>query len=80
MRSTMTPFNNLDYIPAEVHQKENSTKELDTQVHKLMLQIIPPAKDWTKLSGGNDENLYDFLDYIDGIITSINPPSQIITC
>ena len=80
MRSTRTPLHHMDSFPVEVRQKESSSLEIDTEMHKLMLQSIPPAKDWPKLSGGSEENFCDFIDYIYGIMTSINPPSQIITC
>ena len=79
MGPNMNPITNLKPIHADLQQRENSVVEMDTEMHKLMLQSIPPAKDWPKLSGGNEEIFYDFIDYIDGIMTSINPPSQIIT-
>ena len=35
--------------------------------------------DCKKFSGKSDENLYDFIDFVDGIILHIHPPDTIIT-
>jgi len=51
----------------------------DWQLQKIILQSLPHMRDWKKFSGRSDENFFDFIDFVDGIILDINPPDTIIT-
>ena len=54
--------------------------EKDPQLYKILIQNIPQISNWPTFSGRSNENFYDFIEYVDSIVQSIDPPDQLITC
>lgn len=52
----------------------------DWNIQKILLNSLPSTKDWPRFIGRVDVNFYDFIDFVDGIKSDMNPPDEAITC